>query len=128
MKKSSRNPQDQATGSRRSIEASESLNIPVNSFSLASRIPRSSVKDETEYKYVDGKGFTETKHKASVIRASTRSQMQLGHRAVTSVRNDRPQGYRRADMYNEDGNGGCSPCSIDSYGPGRRRKRVSDED
>jgi hypothetical protein len=119
--KRSSSVQDQATGSRRSVEASDTLNIPVNSFSLADRIPRSSVRTETEHDYNPKTGsFTETKRKASVLAAAQNSQMQLGHRAVTSVRNDCQEGYRTADMYN--------PASSHSYGPGRRRNRVSDED
>ena len=106
---------DQATGCRRSVAASDSLNIPVNSHSLASRMQQSHIKDEIEYKYDPKKGsFNETKHKASVLAAAADSPMSLSHHAVTSVRANREAS----------GNSGIAPMGYGS----RRRSRASDDE
>lgn len=107
---------DQAAGSRRSIAASDSLNIPVNSFSLKSRMPQSAIPDVVEHKYVDGKGFTESRHKASVLEAAERNQMSLKHQAITSVR-----GKKTMDSF-----GLCCPSPY--YGRRDRKAPANDED
>lgn len=100
----------------RRIEAGN-IDITVNSHSLSSRMQQSAIPDviKRKYDWKTGKS-TETKHKASVIEATERSQMSLHHLAITSVRGDKTM----------DSFGGCCPSPY--YGRRERKRPANDED